>query len=183
MKLASRLSLILIMLAALLYMGNVCAAETRIGVVDMAKLLQQSPQAQTATTKMHQMFDSRGKQLQSEQDKIKNLQDQINRNGAVMTASQLQNLQNQLDNLQQDFSRKQGDLQADVNTERNQELGKIQQAILKAVHEFAKSQKYNLIIGEGVFYADGTVDVTDQVLSQLQKDSKLPVGSTAGGGN
>ncbi|MGH8398263.1 MAG: OmpH family outer membrane protein [Gammaproteobacteria bacterium] len=183
MKLVSRLPIILMMMVTFLYFGSACAAEAKIGVVDMAKLLQQSPQAQAATAEMHRKFDSRGKELQSDQDKIKNLQDQISRNGAVMTASQLQNLQNQLDNLQQQFSRKQEDLQADVNTERNQELGKIQQAILKAVHEFAKSQKYNLIIGEGVFYADSTVDVTDQVLSQLQKDTRAPAGSTAGGGN
>ena len=88
-----------------------------------------------------------------------------------------------MDNLQQDFSRKQSDFQADVNTQRNQELGKLQQAILKAVQEFAKNEKYNLIIGEGAFYADDTVDVTNQVLNQLQKDFKLQGGQPGNGGN
>ena len=170
MKIAPKLFILLATFAALLYMGGVNAIEIKIGVVNMAKLLQQAPQAQEATKVMHEKFDNRGKTLQAEQDKIKNLQDQINRNGAIMSASQLQNLQTQLDTLQQDFNRKQVDFQDDVNAERNEELGKLQQAILKAVQEFAKGQKYNLIIGEGVFYADGTVDVTGKVLDQLQKD-------------
>jgi Skp family chaperone for outer membrane proteins len=44
--------------------------------------------------------------------------------------------------------------------------------VLKAVQEFAQSQKYNLIVGDGVFYKDNSVDVTDQVLAQMQKDFK-----------
>ncbi|MGA9852382.1 MAG: OmpH family outer membrane protein [Gammaproteobacteria bacterium] len=183
MKISFRLSIALIVLAAALYTGGAMAVDVKIGVVDMAALLDKSPQAEAAKKEMHLKFDSRGKALQSEQDNIKNLQDQINRNGAVMSASQLQDLQNQLDNQQQDFSRKQSDYMADVNAQRNEELGKLQQVILKAVQEFAKNQRYNLIIGEGVFYADGTVDVTDQVLGQLQKDFKAPAGSSAGSGN
>ncbi|MGH8279111.1 MAG: OmpH family outer membrane protein [Gammaproteobacteria bacterium] len=158
------------------------AAEVKIGVVDMAALLQKSPQAAAATAALHRKFDARSKALQEEQDKVKNLQDQINRNGAVMSASQLQGLQTQLDNLQQDLSQKQSDFSSDFNTQRNEELRTIQQAILKAVNEYAKAQGYNLIIGEGVFYADGSVDITNQVLAQLQKNFKAG-GAATGSGN
>lgn len=171
MKIASKLPLLAATLA-LLACGTVSAAEVRIGVVNMAKLLQQSPQAQMANKEMAQKFDSKRQALMAEQNKIKALQDQINRNGAVMSSTQLQNLQNQLENLQQDFRSKQTNTIDDFNEQRNVELGKIQQAILKAVSQFAKTHQYNLIIGEGVFYADDTVDVTDGVLSQLQKDYK-----------
>ncbi|MGH8371516.1 MAG: OmpH family outer membrane protein [Gammaproteobacteria bacterium] len=150
--------------------GTAAAAETRVGVVNMARLLQQSPQAQAASKKMEKKFDSRRKDLMAEQDKIKGLQDKINKNGAVMSSSQLQDIQGQLDDLQRDFNRKQSDYLDDVNAQRNEELGKIQHDIIEAVQVFAKEKKYNLIIGEGVFYADDTVDVTDQVLAQLQKE-------------
>lgn len=176
---------LLVLLTALAGFGLAAtgrAAEVKIGVVDMATLLQKAPQAAAATAALHKRFDARNKALQDEQNKVKQLQDQINRNGAVMSASQLQGLQTQLDNLQQDLSQKQNDFSSDFNTQRNEELRGIQQAILKAVDEYAKSQKYNLIIGEGVFYADGTVDVTNQVLAQLQKDFKSGGGSAPLGG-
>jgi len=148
------------------------AADVKIGVVDMPSLLQKSPQAQAASQEMAKKFDNRKKDLMAEQDKIKNLQDQLSKNGAVMSANQLQDAQSQLDELQRDFSRKQSDYMDDVNMERNAALSRLQQEVLKAVQEFAQEKKYNLIVGDGVFYKDNSVDVTDQVLAQMQKDFK-----------
>ena len=156
------------------------AADVKIGVVDMPSLLQKSPQAQAASQEMSKKFDTRKKDLMAEQDKIKNLQDQLSKNGAVMSANQLQDAQSQLDELQRDFSRKQSDYMDDVNMERNAALSRLQQEVLKAVQEFAQAQKYNLIVGDGVFYKDNSVDVTDQVLAQMQKDFKA---ESAAGGN
>ena len=158
--------------AVLTFTVQAHAADLKIGVVDMSSLLQKSPQAQSASQEMAKKFDSRKKDLVSEQDKIKNLQDTLSKNGAVMSASQLQDSQAQLDELQRDFSRKQSDYMDDVNMERNAALSRLQQQVLKAVQEFAQAQKYNLIVGDGVFYKDNTVDVTDQVLAQMQKDYK-----------
>lgn len=151
---------------------QVQGADLKIGVVNMSDLLQKSPQAQSAQVEMAKKFDSRKKDLMAEQDKIKNMQDNLNKNGAVMSASQLQNSQAQLDELQRDFSRKQSDYMDDVNMARNDALSRLQQQVLKAVQEFAQAKKYSLIVGEGVFYADPSVDVTDQVLEQMQKDYK-----------
>ena len=149
------------------------AADIKIGVVDMQTLLQKSPQGQAASQEMSKKFDSRKKDLVAEQDKIKNLQDQLSKNGAVMSANQLQDAQSQLDELQRDFGRKQSDYVDDVNTERNSVLSRLQQEVIKAVQEFAQAQKYNLVIpGDSIFYKDNTVDVTDQVLVQMQKDFK-----------
>lgn len=170
MKISMIPAVLLAVSASFVWPAVSSAADLHIGVVNMARLLQQSPQAQAASKRIEKKFDSRRKDLMSEQDKIKDLQDQINKNGAVMSSSQLQDKQGQLDDLQRDFNRKQSDYLDDLNTERNQELGKLQHDIVAAVQVFAKSKKYNLIIGEGVFYADDTVDVTDQVLTQLQKD-------------
>ena len=156
------------------------AADVKIGVVDMPSLLQKSPQAQNASQEMAKKFDGRKKDLMAQQDKIKNLQDQLSKNGAVMSASQLQDSQSQLDELQRDFSRKQSDYMDDVNMERNSALSRLQQQVLKAVQEFAQAQKYNLIVGDGVFYKDNSVDVTDQVLAQMQRDFKA---ETAASGN
>ena len=147
-------------------------ADLKIGVVNMSDLLQKSPQAQTAQVVMAKKFETRKKDLMAEQDKIKTMQDNLNKNGAVMSASQLQDSQSQLDELQRDFNRKQSDYMDDVNMARNDALSRLQQQVLKAVQEFAQSKKYSLIVGEGVFYADPSVNVTDQVLAQMQKDFK-----------
>ena len=152
--------------------GAAAAADVKVGVINMGVLLQKSPQAQNATAEMTKKFDARKKDLIAEQDEIKNLQDELSKNGATMTASQVQDAQSRLDEKQRDFSRKSGDFQDDYNMERNAQLSKLQQDVMKATQEFAQSQKYSLILAEGVAYADNSVDVTDQVLAQMQRDYK-----------
>ena len=182
MKSAMKIIPFLATMVFLAYTGSVFAAELKIGVVDRQLLLQQSPQAQHAQKLMHEKFDGRFKAMQTEQDKIKKLQDQINRNGAVMSADQLQALENQLDSMQQEFRRKQDDFQSDVNTQRNQIISELQVDIDKAAQEFAKAQNYNLILDKNFsVYADNTVDVTNQVLNQMQKDYKSQSGKQGSG--
>ena len=51
---------------------------------------------------------------------------------------------------------------------RNEELGKLQKSLMEEVQSFARSQRYDLIVGEGVLFASDTIDVTSQVLAGLQ---------------
>lgn len=163
--------------------GGAQAADLKIGVIDTAMLLQKSPQAQNAQAEMQKKFDVRRKDLVAEQDEIKSKQDQLSKNGATMSAAQMQDSQAQLDELQRDFSRKSGDFQDDYNMERNAQLSRLQQDVFKAAQEFAQSAKFNLIIAEGVVYKDSAVDVTDQVLAQMQKDYKAASPAAAKGGD
>ena len=183
MSIKSRLIIATLACAALGFATQAGAADLKIGVVNVSTLLQRSPQAQNATQEMAKKFDSRKKDLVAEQDKIKSLQDQLNKNGSVMSAAQLQDTQGQLEDLQRDFSRKSADFQDDYNMERNAQLSKLQQEVVKAVQEFAQAQKFSLILGEGVFYADNNVDVTDQVLVQMQKDFKADSAGSKPAGN
>ncbi|MGE5624986.1 MAG: OmpH family outer membrane protein [Bacillota bacterium] len=148
------------------------AADIKIGFIDTSVLLKQSPQAQHATDEISKKFDNRRKDLMAEQDKLKNMQDQMTKNGAVMSQAQLQDLQSQFDELQRDFSRKSSDYQDDLNMEKTAQLSKLQQAVIKAVQEFAQAQKYNMVIADAALYHDNTVDVTQQVLAQMDKDYK-----------
>jgi len=171
------------LLAAMGLAAGAQAADLKIGAIDISVLLQKSPQALNAQSEMQKKFDARRKELAAEQDEIKTKQDALSKNGATMTASQAQEAQAQLDELQRDFSRKSGDYQDDFNMERNAELSKLQQDVFKAAQEFAQSAKFNLIIAEGVVYKDAAVDVTDQVLAQMQKDYKAANASAAKGGD
>jgi outer membrane protein len=177
------LSIAVLLTASVSLAAGAQAADLKIGVIDTSSLLQKSPQAQNAQTEMQKKFDSRRKDLMAEQDEIKSKQDQLSKNGATMTTAQVQEAQSQLDELQRDFSRKSGDFQDDYNMERNAQLSRLQQDVFKAAQEFAQTAKFNLILAEGVVYKDAAVDVTDQVLAQMQKDYKAASPATAKSGD
>jgi len=52
----------------------------------------------------------------------------------------------------------------------------LQKSLMQEVETFAKTQGYDLILGDGVLYATGAVDVTAQVLQRLEgsKTSTAP---------
>lgn len=157
------------------------AADLKLGVINMNVLMHKSPQAMNATAEMSKKFGSRKNELVAEQDEIKNKQEQLNKNGATMTSQQVQDAQSQLDELQRDLNRKSGDYQDDINMEQNSLLSKLQEAVYKATQEFALTQKYDLVLAEGVMYAAPAVDITDQVLAQMQKDYKASGAAPSGG--
>ncbi len=56
----------------------------------------------------------------------------------------------------------------DFNLRRNEVLGQLQKSLMEEVQSFARSQSYDLIVGEGVLFASDSVDVTAQILSGLE---------------
>jgi outer membrane protein len=114
---------------------------------------------------------------------LKSMEDDMSRNGATMSQSQLQDEQTRHDELQRDAGREQSDLVDDVNAARNAAYSTMQQAVTKAAQEFAQAQKFSLILTDSVVYADSALDVTDQVLAQMTKDYKSSATGAAKSGN
>lgn len=173
---------ILILIAAACFATAAGAADLKIGTVDSQKVVKQSPQYQAAQQELNSKFEGRARELSAKGDQIKALQDDLSKNGAVMSQEQLQDKQNQLNDLQRDFSRMKSELDEDAAMEQNAQFSKLQAAVAKAVQEVAKAQKYNLVLlGEAVYYKDATVDITDQVLEQMKKDFKSSSADAKGG--
>jgi outer membrane protein len=76
---------------------------------------------------------------------------------------------------QREFSRKAGEFQDDASTRRNEEIGKVQRYLVTEIQGYATAQGFDLVLGEGVFYAKGTLDITANVLAVLaSKPATLP---------
>lgn len=147
-------------------------AELKVGVVNMGKLLKEAPQAQIASKSLSDEFGPRKRELMNQQQKLDALQGKLDKDGAVMSDAERQDTQRQIQDLQRDFTRKQKEFMEDVNVRRNKALDNLQRVLLKEVQDFATENHYDLILGEGIFYASKTVDVTDQILVRLQKAAR-----------
>jgi outer membrane protein len=121
---------------------------------------------------------SRQKEILKQQDEIKGREDKAQRDADVMGDVEKRNLDRELRDAQRELSRKQNEYVEDLNIRRNEELGRLQKALMQEVETFAKSQGYDLILGDGVLYAAGAVDVTAQVLQRLE-GSKTTAAPTA----
>ncbi|TPW09091.1 MAG: outer membrane protein, partial [Halothiobacillaceae bacterium] len=65
----------------------------------------------------------------------------------------------------------------DLNFRRNEEIGKLQALVKQIIEKVGKDEKYDLILFDGIAYANERIDLTDKILKRLQADMNQPTAS------
>jgi outer membrane protein len=146
-------------------------AQAKIGVVNVARLLQESPQAQAASQALEGEFANRKRELQNMERDLKSREEKLTKDGATMAEAERRNQEKALRDSQRDFARKQNEFVEDLNVRRNEALGQLQRTVLQEVQTYAKNAGLDLVVADAL-YASPSVDITQQVLSALQAKGK-----------
>ena len=153
----------------LLSANAMAAGALKIGYVSVEKILAESPQVEAVNATMMERFGGRKTELQDMEKSIKEMQENYKKNELVMTEDKLNELKNDIIAKIQDFKQKEALLSQEVSTMRNQELAVLQQSVRSIIQDVAKADKYDLILSEGVAYADDKLDITDKILDRMKK--------------
>lgn len=160
----NRISLFLI----LMLVAGVSHAELKIGFVNVTKVLEKAPQAAKAKTRLETEFSPRDKALVSQQKEIKTLEEKLGRDSAVMGDEERRRIEKEILDKKRDAARAQQEFSEDFNMRRNEELGNLQKRIVEAVRALAKEESFDLLLTEGVIYANDQIDVTSRVQQKLE---------------
>jgi outer membrane protein len=144
------------------------AAELKIGVVDYGKLMEESPQAKTVVDAIRTEFTPRQRDLQTQQQALKAKEDKLQKDGATMSEDQRQRADKDLRDGYRELQRKQQEVQDDFNARRNEEMSRLQRALIEEVRTYAKAQNFDLVIADGVIYTTPSLDITPAILTALQ---------------
>lgn len=164
--LQSVLSITLILFC--LSISAVKAEGLKIGAVNALRVLEQSPQADAAKKKIEKEFAPRDRELVAQQKKAKEMEDRLNKDGAIMSESERRNLEREIIAKKRDLKRDQDEFREDLNFRRNEEFGKIQKDIVESIQEVAKENGYDLVLGEGVIFASPEADMSNLVIDRLK---------------
>ncbi|MDD3655072.1 MAG: OmpH family outer membrane protein [Desulfotomaculaceae bacterium] len=151
----------------LLLTTNVSFADLKIGFVNIPAVLEKAPQAEKAKKRLEQEFSPRDKQLVAQQKEIQSIEEKMTRDASVMGEKERNNLEKDVLNKKRDAKRAQQEFSEDFNVRRNEELGKLQRRIVEAIRAIAKDQNYDLLLTDGVIYANEQIDITKQVQEKL----------------
>jgi len=160
---------ILFVVLGLLSVAPVFAAESKIGVVIVNRLLEESPQAIAAQKKLRSEFSTRDKKVIEQQKSMKSKEDKLKRDGSVMSEAERTKLDKEIRNLRRDLRRAIDELREDRTIRTNQELGKLQKVVNQAIKDVGKAEGYDVILYEGVAYASKNADLTEKILSRLKE--------------
>lgn len=153
----------------LLIFPIIVSAETKIGFVNMAEIMEKSPQAEAARKALEKEFSSRDKKLTGVRDEILKLEETLKQDGAIMSDSRRAQLEKEILNKKREYNRQQDELREDFNIRRNEELGKLQKNVHDVIVEIAKSEKYDLLVTQPILFASNRIDLTERVLQELHK--------------
>lgn len=160
----NRISLFLMLMIC----AGVSHAELKIGFVNVAKVLEKAPQAVKAKTRLETEFSPRDKTLVAQQKEIKTLEEKLGRDTAVMGEEERHRIEKDILDKKRDAARAQQEFSEDFNMRRNEELGNLQKRIVEAVRALAKEESFDLLLTDGVIYANDQIDVTSRVQQKLE---------------
>jgi Skp family chaperone for outer membrane proteins len=129
----------------------------------------------TLVTTLNREFQPRQTELQTMQQRIQALTEDIQKTAAVADPKTVQTKQDQLDQLKKDFQRKGEDAQAAYDRRRKEMFTPLQDDIGKALEVYAKGHNINVIIDGSqvpLVYAADTLDITRAFINDF--NSKNP---------
>lgn len=142
-------------------------AQSKIGVVQIERIVRDSAPALRAQKKLEAEFSRREAELRKNGDQLKRMQDDLDKEGVTMSEAQRRTKEREFSDLNRDFQRKQREYQEDVNQRRNEELAQVIEQANRIIRQIAADEKYDIIFQEAA-YANPRIDITDKVIKAME---------------
>lgn len=151
------------------------ARAAEIGYVDMQRVLEQSKLGSRVQAELRTTFEPKAKPLADEEQAIRQLQETLARDAALMSKDQLAKkeatIKTRIEAYQQTAAAFQQELAKAQQEKGRQVMGPAQ----KAVDAVAKRRKLNLVLERsmaGIVFLDKGLDITPEVIGQMDAAAK-----------
>ena len=142
-------------------------AELKAAFLNSAIILQEAPQAREASEAMKKEFSDREQALRALAEEIKTAEENWQKDSAIMSDEQKKKKENELVEKKRKLRFDAQSLKEDVDLRRKQEIQKLRVSIQAVIQDYSKKNGYDLVFTEGVAYADDKVNITDDILKEL----------------
>lgn len=146
--------------------AGVAYADVKIGFVNTERVFREAPIALQAQKKLEKEFAPREAGLQKMAKQARDLQAQLEKDGAILSDTDRRNKERDLANLNRDYQRTLREFREDLNVRRNEELSKVQDRARKVIHAYGVAEKYDVILEEAVYFSP-KIDITDKIIRAL----------------
>ena len=156
---------------ALALLASAPAPAAEIGYVDVQRLLTEAPQGKEKMQTLRAEFAERNRKLQGEFELFKSREAELEKKSLSMEASEWDEQAADLRATERRLRRAQREYNEDSSRRLNQELGKLEKVISRAIVAVAKREKLDIVFEKAV-YANPDIDLTATVLAELKKMHK-----------
>ena len=150
------------------------AASARIGFVDIPYLIDRAPQALEAEQRLEAEFAPRQAELETQRAELARLAARLADSSLGLSDDEREQLDRETRGLERRIKRSEQDFREELNIQKNDEFKNVRVVVLEAIASFGKQHDYDLIVSDGVLFANARIDVTERILeSLLREDARL----------
>ncbi len=157
-----------LILAALFLASLPVLAQTKVGLLNVERILRDSPTAQQAQVRLREEFAVRDQEHAKMAAQLKVMQTQLENNALTMSDSERRTREREINEASLTFQRQQRTFNEDANKRREEELGGMTDRITRAVKQIAESEKFDIIFRE-VTWGSPRIDITDKVIKAIDE--------------
>lgn len=148
--------------------ANTWADGTKIGVVDLQKIMQTSSQMKGIQQKLEKEFKPRRDELVAMEDGLKKDMEKFKRDSAVMSPAQKKEMEKKIIATQRTFERQGQQYQQELSTAHNEAMEELYSKIRKTIAAVAQNDKYDLVLQKDAApYSADALDITDLVMKKI----------------
>ena len=153
----------------LLVAGGAAAADDyKIGVLNVERVLQQSPDAKAAHDRIEQAFKGRDADIARKEQDVRAAAAQLDNDRPTLSSEESANRQRAIDARTRDVQRLRDQFAEDLRTRQFEELDKLKERLDKVLTRYAQDNHFDLILQDAAFVGR-SVDITDDVIKALQQ--------------
>jgi outer membrane protein len=146
-----------------------------LGYVDIQKVLEQSTLGKKVQEELRKEFEPRAQELGKTEAEIRQLQETLARDSALMSADQVKKKEAEIKQRIEAYQKAGGALQQEVAKVQQQKGREVMAPAQKAVDAVAKQNKLSMVVERsltGILYLDPGLDITDDVIKHMDASAK-----------
>lgn len=163
-----------LVLSVMLFSLPVFAADTKLGTVDMQKILMLSDAGKDAKEQLAVRAAKYEAEKNLKEDDLKKLKGELEKQSVLLSESARGAKEKDYQQKLKEYQRFLKDAQDDLQAKNDEFTNKIVDEIVKVVQEFGKKSGYTFIFvkNESMIFMDDRIDLTDELLKQFNAARK-----------
>ena len=151
----------LLVVAACAMTSSVALAQLKVGIISVQKAVLDTAEIKKAQAEMEARYRPRQMQMEKLQKELQSVQQQLQAGAGKLTAAAEQDLNAQATRKQKELQRLGEDLQADVDRDRNEILGRAGQRMQEVVRKLAETKGLDVVVeAASTIYFKTALDLT-----------------------
>ena len=163
-------TLALVAALALAWPGG-ASADTKLGFVDMQKVVTQSKEAKSVETKLNELLEKKRALFKPKEEQFNKMRQELETQQGVLSPEALEERQIELAQMKSKLEREVEAAQEEVAIERRKMLAPLLKRIQDVIIEIGKTEGFSMVVERhpGVLFMNDSLDITNSVIEKLNK--------------